>query len=103
MDRKTALLLDVRVIDLAISYVRSGQAKFSCTALTWALSSESFKDCANKGLYEYHYLMHTRKRNGSKAPEWWNANAPFVNERIEALENFKQACIQAVKIEKVAA
>lgn len=95
MDRKTALLLDIPAINAAIELIRSGKVRFSCTALTWALSDKAYDGSQVKGLYHYHYLMHTRAQHNGKPPAWWNANAAFPKERMESLASFRQACIKA--------
>lgn len=78
---------DLAVIDQAIRMINHDWNTYTCVAL----------DIASGGCWTYkrQYRMYIESINEGKVPYWWDHRHPFKEERIKALEGFKQACIDA--------
>lgn len=82
---------DLAVIDRAIARVRAGRTRQTC----WALFYESalLSDSCNSNPYVMQYRQHIRGPEGF--PRWWNKARAYREERIAALQSFRQACVDA--------
>lgn len=87
---------DLRVIDKAIELIATSEEKYSCWALEKAVRAHYPWDLQDKVFAQYReqysqLICHSQP----KWPWWWNYGRFCIEERVEALTKFKQACIDA--------
>ena len=85
------------VIDEAIEFIRSGYTVYTCIALQRAVErcERTAHPSGRDWLYRSQYRRCVWGPN-SHRPVWWDCRfAYYKNERIAALQAFRQACIDA--------
>lgn len=83
---------DIAVIDRAIERVRSGRTRQTCLALFY--EAPMLSDSCSSSPYVRQYRQHIRGPEGF--PRWWNkTKGDYREERVAALQSFRQACIDA--------
>lgn len=89
---------DLRVIDRAIKRIRFGLSHYTCYALRDA--AIEIHECSSAAMeYRQQYRRVIRNLMGGFMPYWWCDLRPCKEDRIKALQAFRQACIDAAKKE----
>jgi hypothetical protein len=88
---------DLRVIDEAISIIKSGrQTIYICTAL----NNAAIVFEVDSDIYREQFEKYVRSQNGGQRPHWWSAWQRYNKERLAALRGFRQACVNAAGSKK---
>lgn len=105
---------DIRVLDLAIEYMKLGASSFSCVAIEYAVhhvfigkNIRALERLTRK--YQRQYELVTLKNNDQCHPNWWNKYSSVYwtystrqrmrAHRVAALKRFRKACIDAAKLQ----